>query len=77
MICFLIILIKVALFTAEDQYEQIGKLKQVIQVFSFILHIVSSNLWHENESKQMDTAAFDLQDKRPVQPFYILILFIP
>ena len=49
----------------------------VTSVFSFILKIVSTNLWHENESKLIDTDAFDLQEiKRVGQSFYVLTLFI-
>ena len=33
----------------------------VIRVFSFILNIVSTNTWHENENKHMDTNTFDFQ----------------
>ena len=48
----------------------------VTSVFSFILNIVSTNQYHENENKHMNTDAFDLQNiKRVVgQSFYVLTL---
>ena len=45
----------------------------VTSVFSFILNIVSTNLYHENENKQTDTNIFDLQEiKRVGQSFHVL-----
>ena len=42
----------------------------VINVFSFILNIDSTNLKYENENKQIDTEASDLQEiKRVGQSF--------
>ena len=41
-------------------------------MFSYILNIVSTNLKDENETKQMDTDAFDFQAVRSVvQSFYV------
>ena len=34
----------------------------VTSLFNFILNIVSTNLQHENENKQMDTDEFDIQE---------------